>query len=225
MYKNYYTFCGLLVVLFLSAPLSWAQAVLRHIPKSPQIVAAQRAGLKNTYMHIVHTPRIPASRRIPLSHFTNSPEAIAARIERQLIFKQLNDKKRVEALAAKKALNIAKEQEEKRTAMNTPLGYPNTTSQTGNILFRGVKIGELNPNEYLFMAGAYNEQGIQVAALQTSTNSGQPITISNLEGGLLAYGIQRVLAAICVPQTANTPKQLRIIDYNVSTGTIKTITK
>lgn len=214
MHKTYYSFCAVLVVLFLSAPLSRAQAVLRSVSKKPLVLTTvQHTALKRTIVPIGHTPKIPAANRIPLSVFIKSPEVIAARLERQIMFKQVNNKKRILA-ANKKA--------EKSFAMNTPVGVPNKTSQTGDILFRGVKIGELQPNEYLFMAGAYNEEGLQVASLQASLSGGQPVTIAHLEDGLLAYGIARVITAVRMPATKTTPKKLRIIDYNLQTGAIKT---
>ena len=211
MHKYFFT---VVVVVLLSAPSCWAQRFIKPVPKRTRVLAAQQAGLKTTSRQLSRIAHSPV-KWVPLDLLVNSPETVAARIERQIAFKQLHDNLLAKAQEAKVA-------EQKTLAANTPLGLDNVTSQTAPILFRNIEIGVLNPQEHVLTAAAYDSNGFQVSFLQYTSPDGKEIPISQLEAGLPGYGIQRVIVVLRRHKTETTPQQLRLIDYDLATGTITT---
>ena len=153
-----------------------------------------------------------------------SPEALAAKLERQLAFKQFNEKMLLKAQARKAAITAEQLAHEKFVADHTPLGAVNITNQPGKLFFRNVELGELEPQESVWMLGAYNNVGQQVGRIEYKKD-GKPITIANLEESLNGPGIVRIIIAIRGPADNGQTKRVRIVDYNLLSGIISHHTK
>ena len=223
MYKYSSKFFLFAVVLLFSAPC-WAQRVLPPMPKPSQIAAAHRAGVYATTRQATRISTAPL-KNIPINLLMSSPDAIAIRIERQRAFLILNKILMEKAEALKAAAAASKLENEKAIAATTPIGQTNITSQPGAIMFRGVKLDDLHPGEMVIMGSGYNPEGFQVASIQFYYPNGNPITIDRMERAIRAYDISRVILAVRIPPTENTPRKIRLIDYDLASGNTKITVK
>ena len=215
----------LLAVLLFSASLCQAENLVRATRMFRRVYtltpAKQESFLQKT-ADIAANSTTYYIESIPFNLLAASQRAaLENQIRRAEAFQQMSE--RVAARLEEKERNLS-------LANNTILGKTNTASQPGTILFQGVPMAELRPNEQIIMAAAYNAGGHQLAVLDRSERNGQLLTIQELDKALPIppplsdKEIHRVMLAIrseIIPGTRRT----RVIDYNVDTGIIVEYTK